>query len=189
MVNPFIAQMMFWPGTFAPLGWSFCNGQLLAISSNNALFSLLGTIYGGDGRTTFALPDLRSRVPIGAGQGQGLSAYSIGAKGGQETVQLTQNEIPAHTHGISQLSAHLKASSAFGTRPIPDAPNSTLARLTIPRIQATLYSSGTPNISLRGAHVSGEVGNVGGGENHENRQPYLAINHVIALFGTFPSRT
>ena len=190
MEEPFVSQMMFWSANFAPRGWAYCNGQLLAISSNNALFSLIGTTYGGDGRTTFALPDLRGRVPIGAGHGPGLSNHALGSRGGLEAVRLHQSELPSHTHGISQLSAHMKASSALGTYPIPNEDTNTLGALNIPRISgATLYSNRTLDINLRGAGLSGEIAHVGGDEAHDNRQPYLTVNHIIALLGIYPSRS
>src|SRR5215475_4971153 len=101
MSEPFLGQIMLVPYNFAPRGWAFCNGQLLSISQNTALFSLLGTTYGGNGQTTFALPDLRGRVPLSSGQGPGLSNYNLGQSGGQETVTLTGNQMPAHQHAIN----------------------------------------------------------------------------------------
>lgn len=156
---------------FAPRNWAFCDGQLLPIAQNTALFSLLGTTYGGDGRTTFGLPDLRGRVPLhdGSGTGPGLSSYSLGQQGGLETVTLTAQQIPPHNH--------LQACSS-------DDPNSGSPAGNFPAaVSPPIYSSGA-----NAAMANTAVGNAGGGQQHENRQPYLAINFCIALQGVFPSR-
>ncbi|MEM1056948.1 MAG: tail fiber protein [Bacteroidota bacterium] len=166
----FIGSVGMFAGNFAPRGWAFCHGQLLPISSNSALFSILGTTYGGDGRSTFALPDLRGRVPIQQGSGPGLANYSLGAKGGQETVTLNQAQIPAHTHNLSN-EADLVPRAGF----------------------ATVGNSGPTYIVA--SHTSGDAAftesttSAGGGQAHENRQPYLALNFIIATQGTYPSRS
>jgi microcystin-dependent protein len=162
--------------TFAPRGWAFCNGQLLPINQNQALFALLGTQFGGDGRTTFGLPDLRSRLPIGTGQLQGGSNYVQGQMAGTEGVKLTSAQMPQHNH---QVAATLNVSNSADEQ----KPNSQLPAT------GTLnqYSNGPANVAMGGS-LGGNTTPVGGSQPHENRQPYLAINYVIALQGLFPSR-
>ncbi|PLY15511.1 MAG: phage tail protein [Sedimenticola sp.] len=164
MSEPFLAEIVMFGSNFAPRSWAFCDGQLLAINSNQALFSLLGTIYGGDGQTTFALPDLRGRVPVGPRQGPGLSNYTLGQKGGTESVTLTANQIPAHRGST------LDGDSTDPTGRYPAAPN----------------VAGRPANAYR-ADNNTNMG-TGGGQSHTNVQPYLAINFIIALQGVFPSR-
>ncbi len=171
MATPFIAQITMFGGNFAPRGWAFCDGQILSISQNTALFSLLGTTYGGNGQTTFALPDLRGRTPIGPRQGAGLSNYNLGQKGGTETVTLNQTELPAHTH---QVTARASTNEATDTEPT----NNFLAT-------GNQYTSSS-NTDLNANAV--QAANTGGNQPHENRQPFLAINYIIALQGIFPSR-
>ena len=153
MSEPFVGEIRMFAGNFAPRGWAFCDGQLLAVSQNDALFSLLGTIYGGDGRTTFGLPDLRGRIPIHAGTGPGLSPRRLGAKGGAENVTLTVNQMPSHNHG-------LRASADPTTTPNPQ--DSVLGEATADRIYA---SSG--DVTLNNLSIS----NVGGSQAHNNMQP------------------
>jgi microcystin-dependent protein len=169
--EPFVGEIAMFGGNFAPRGWALCDGQLLPISSNEALFSLLGTTYGGDGRTTFSLPDLRGRAPIHAGRGPGLSDYRLGSKGGQETVTLTTAQMPAHSHS-------LQAHTGYGDTANPNGAVS--AKTTSPA-----YKSAAPNATMNAA----AVGQTGGGQAHENRQPYIAIHYIIALQGVFPSRS
>lgn len=157
-------------GNFAPRGWAFCDGQLLAVSQNDALFSLVGTIYGGDGRATFGLPDLRGRVPVHAGTGPGLSPRQIGSSGGVETVTLTANQLPSHTHAW-HASTDLASSR--------DTPRSVLAQ-SVPDIYTTRASL----LDLD----AGVVGGVGGGRDHNNVMPFLCVNFIVALFGIYPSR-
>lgn len=171
MSEPFVGEIRMFAGNFAPRGWAFCDGQLLAVSQNDALFSLLGTIYGGDGRTTFGLPDMRGRIPIHAGSGPGLSPRRLGAKGGAENVTLTVNQLPSHTHTMS-------ASSATGTDPNPA--NEVLSESTLDRI----YGDGPVDEYLTARSVT----SVGGSRSHTNLQPFLCINFIIALFGIYPSR-
>ena len=168
---PFIGEIFMFGGTFAPRNYALCDGQLLPILSFTALFSIFGTTYGGDGRTTFGLPDLRGRAPMHPGQGPGLSSRNLGQKGGQENVTLTANQLPAHTHT-------LRANSAAGDTAMPGG--------------AVLAASGpgsyesltSPDVNMSATAVQ----NSGGGQPHTNMQPYLAVNFTIALQGLFPSR-
>ncbi|MCK4784696.1 MAG: phage tail protein [Desulfobacteraceae bacterium] len=168
--EPFLAQIVMFGGNFAPRGWALCDGQLLQIAQNTALFSLLGTTYGGDGRTTFGLPDLRGRVAMHPGTGPGLSNYRLGQKGGVEQVTLNINQIPSHTH-------EAKAYSGQGNQQGPGGNVLAFDR------RETQYSNETPDVDM-------SVGSaVGGSQPHTNMQPYLGINHIIALVGMYPSRT
>ena len=168
MSEPFIAQIMMFGGNFAPRGWALCNGQILPIAQNTALFSLLGTTFGGNGQTTFALPDLRGRVPVHPGQGPGLSNVDLGQAAGAETVTLTQNEIAQHAHGVAASNG-----GATASRPA----NSFLAA-------GGSYTNASDGTAMN----AGMVGIAGGSQPHENRQPYLGVNFIIALEGIFPSR-
>jgi microcystin-dependent protein len=170
--TPFIGQVIPVPYTFAPYGWAFCNGQLLAISQNTALFSLLGTAFGGDGRTTFGLPNLQGSVAIDAGQGAGLSPYDLGDTGGSDSVTLTLNQLASHTHGALAFARggdNRSPSGADWAKPTTDTP----------------YGTTSSPGSMSAASTSA----VGGGAPHENRQPYLVLNYIIALVGVFPSRS
>jgi microcystin-dependent protein len=170
-MEAFIGSIMLFAGNFAPRGWAFCQGQIVAISSNTALFSLLGTTYGGDGRTTFALPDLRGRVPLGPGQGPGLSRYVEGQQGGQEAVPLTTQQIPSHTHVLV----------ASGNTPTTAAPAGAL----LPTGSSRIYAS---DLGAPQQLAAQSVQPAGGSQPHDNVQPYLAINYIICLQGIFPSR-
>ena len=170
MSEPFVGEVRMFAGNFAPRGWAFCDGQLLAVSQNDALFSLLGTIYGGDGRTTFGLPDLRGRVPIHAGSGPGLSPRRLGAKAGTENETLIVNQLPSHSHSWKAATAVAQNRSPAGNG---------LASPT-----GDLYSTSAPNTSLR----SNTISNIGGSRKHTNLMPFLCINFIIALFGIYPSR-
>jgi microcystin-dependent protein len=184
-MEPYLGQIMMFGGNFAIRGWAFCDGQLLPISQNSALFSILGTMYGGDGRTTFGLPDLRGRVAIHPGAGPGLSSYRVGEKGGVENVTLTQNQIPAHNH-----TSVLKASATDATIGTPTAnaslatPGAMAGRAFTPTLG---YDSAAPGVDLNSGSIVG--GNTGGGQHHTNIQPFLGIYHLIALTGVFPSRS
>jgi microcystin-dependent protein len=169
-VEPFIGEIRLFGFNFAPVGWAFCDGTLLPISQNTALFSLLGTTYGGDGRTTFALPDLRGRVPISMGTGSGLSPYDIGQQGGAENVTLTVNAVPAHGHNIQANDAPASESKPGGG--------------VLARTNASTYAAGTDGTTLSPNAISSS----GGSQPHANLQPFLAINLCIALQGIFPSR-
>ncbi len=159
------------PYNFSPVGFADCNGQLLSISQNTALFSLLGTTYGGDGKSTFALPDLRDRVPVGVGQGPGLSIYSEGQTGGEYSHTLTISEMPAHTHAVMA-----DTGQAVSASPIGNVPGRNTAGVPI-------YAR-LPNAP--GSEVA--VGTAGGGQPHNNLQPYLGLKYIIALQGVYPSR-
>ena len=175
MTSPFLAEIRIFPFNFAPTGWAVCNGQLLAISQNTALFSLLGTQYGGDGRSTFALPNLQGSVPVHAGSsgGQGLTQYFPGETGGVATVTLLQTEMPAHNHA-------LMATSQQGTDAAPGTEN--LAR----SVGASLYQSTTTTNLV--ALSPNTLPPAGGNQPHNNLMPYLTLNFCIALQGEFPSR-
>lgn len=171
MSEPFVGEIRMFAGNFAPRGWAFCDGQLLAVSQNDALFSLFGTIYGGDGRTTFALPDMRGRVPIHAGQGPGLSQRRLGSKGGAENETLTVNQLPSHGHPA---------------RAVNENADNRLPQEQLPAIaQGDLYASregGVLNFSNQA------VTSVGGSQSHTNLQPFLCIHFIVALVGIYPSR-
>jgi microcystin-dependent protein len=172
MSEPFLGELKLVPYNFAPRGWAACNGQVLSISQNTALFSLLGTTYGGNGETTFCLPDLRSRVPIHYGQGPGLSPYSLGQAGGEESVTLTTQEMPEHNHLV-------QASNTFGNNV---SPNGAVAA----RAHKTLRYAPSPdgNTFMNESMITP----VGQSLPHDNIQPYLVLQWIIALEGIFPSR-
>lgn len=163
---------------FNPKNWALCNGQLLPINQYQALFALLGTMYGGNGQTTFALPDLRGRAMLGVGTGPGLSTYSQGQAGGSESVTLIPAQLPAHTHAVTGI---LQAA----TGPDANAPASGYPALADDGSLA--FATGTPTTSLASS-VTGTTDNTGGSQSHENRQPQIAMNYCIALAGIFPSR-
>jgi microcystin-dependent protein len=171
MSTPYVGEIRLFAGNFAINGWAFCNGQLLSIAENETLFNLIGTTYGGDGQNTFAVPDLRGRVPLHQGTGAGLSTVVIGQMGGVETVTLSSNQIPSHTHSVL-------ASSDTASTNVPS--NSVV--LASPTYNA--YRAGVP-----GAALNAPLPNAGGNQPHNNIQPYLAINYIISLFGVFPSPT
>lgn len=170
MADVFLAEIRVFPYDFVPRGWSACNGQVLQISQNTALFSLLGTAYGGDGRTTFALPDLRGRFPMGAGQGPGLSNRVIGEQVGSETVSLTAAQMPSHNHGLRATS------TANTTSPSGAALANVATNGAAYRTPGVLAASGS------------SLASVGGNQPHENRQPALNLVFCIATQGIFPSR-
>ena len=169
MSQPYIGEIRMFAGNFAPVGWMFCEGQLLSIADNQALFQLIGTTYGGDGQSTFALPDLRGRLPIHQGSG-----FTPGQNGGAEQVTLTVNQIPAHTHPF-QASTSLASSST----PANQFPAITQASTITP------YGTDNPQVQLS----PNSVGSVGGSQPHNNFQPYLCVDFIISLFGIFPSQT
>lgn len=179
-MDPCIGQLQIFGFNFAPVGWAKCDGQLLPISSNSALFSLIGTIYGGDGRTTMALPDLRGRSMISDGQGIGLTPYNQGTKAGTETVTLTTNHIPAHSHTTTAV-------ISSGVSKNPGTENSPIGNVPAANAQDENYAT-TTNASSAPDAVSVNTGNTGGGQPHNNRQPYLGVTICIALQGLFPSR-
>jgi microcystin-dependent protein len=171
MSDPFVAEIRIFAGNFAPKGWALCDGQLLPISQNTALFSLLGTFYGGDGKSTFALPDLQGSAPMQQGQGQGLSERFLGEQSGEQTVTLNQSEMPVHTHalnGTNQL------------QNLPDPANHTLARA-----NANAYVTSPASFTQMNPLA---IGITGGGLPHNNMPPYLTLTFIIALQGIFPPR-
>ncbi|MCP4432293.1 MAG: phage tail protein [Gammaproteobacteria bacterium] len=177
MSDPFLGEIIMFGGNFAPRGWALCEGQLLPISQNSALFSILGTTYGGDGRTTFGLPDLRGRVPMGPGNGPGLTSRHLGEKSGVENVTLTQNQMPAHSHTATAhaVSPTGNSNDAAGNLWADDAGTA-----------SATYSSEGKNATMSPEAIS--VQNTGGSRSHTNVQPFLCINFIIALVGVFPSR-
>lgn len=166
MSEPFIGSIILFAGNFAPRGWAFCNGQLLAISQNTALFSILGTTYGGNGQTTFALPDLRGRVPVSSGQGPGLSSYSLGQQAGEENVTLNAQQLPSHTH----------SQPATNGQETTNRPNGALPA------RGGVYSNESDGSAFHPTTAAG------GGQPHDNLPPYLTLNYIIALEGIYPSR-
>lgn len=175
-MDPFVAEIRIFAGNFAPRGWAFCNGQILPLSQNTALFSLLGTTYGGDGRSNFALPDLQGRAPMFYGQGPGLSLHDIGETGGSETVTLLQSEIPSHSH-------QAKATAAPGTSTNPT--DGIWAVAGSRRAPTSLYSTTAAANTTMSAQA---LAPAGGGLPHNNMPPYLTMNFIIALQGVFPPR-
>ena len=171
MSEPFIAEIVMFAGNFAPRGWAFCQGQIMSIAQNTALFSLLGTTYGGNGQTTFALPDLRGRVPVGTGQGPGLSSYTLGQQSGSESVTLVPTQLPAHSHQV--LCSSDDATSGDPSGNFPSA---------FP--QKIYANASTPGKTM----ANGMIGLAGSSQPHTNIQPYLAINFIIAIEGIYPSR-
>jgi len=171
MSEPFVGEIRMFAGNFAPRGWAFCDGQLLAVSQNDALFSLFGTIYGGDGRTTFGLPDLRGRIPIHAGSGPGLSPRRLGAKGGTEKETLTVNQLSSHSHPLN-------ATTSSGTD------NNPSGKVTGESPSVDLYFEGDRNVSM----ATSAITSVGGSRSHTNLAPFLCIHFIVALFGIYPSR-
>lgn len=172
-VQPFIGEVQLFAGNFPPRGWAFCNGQLIAVSSNTSLFSLIGTIYGGDGRTTFALPDLRGCSPIGAGRGAGLSPINEGQRGGNETVSLTTNTMPNHEH--TALTA-LDSDGGSNTTPSVGAH--------LAETDDDLFGEGTDVVSTTVTTTS-----TGSAQAINQREPFLGVHFIIALQGVFPSRS
>jgi len=187
-METFLASIMLWPVNFAPNGWQYCAGQTLAISQYSALFALLGTTYGGNGTTTFQLPDFRGRIPVGAGQGPGLSTYVIGQKSGNESVSILTNNLPSHVHPVTSLTVTISASNAQATANVPVAGTSTIAAPNDPLSGDSInaFNNSAPNVALTTA--SGSTGPTGGNLPVSVIQPYLAVNYIIALVGIFPSR-
>jgi microcystin-dependent protein len=175
MADPFVAEIRIFPFNFAPKGWAWCNGQLMPLSQNTALFSLLGTTYGGDGKSTFALPDLEGRTPMHPGQGPGLSLHDLGETGGSETVTLLQSEMPAHTHVMA-------ASEGDGLERAPNAGGTGQLLATGVGISQYQTPGATTNLSLLA------VAPMGGDLPHNNLMPYLTFYFCIALQGVFPPR-
>ena len=178
-MDPFIAEIRMFAGNFAPRGWAFCNGQLMAISQNTALFALLGTTYGGDGKSTFALPNMLDNAPMQPGQGQGLSLRDLGEMSGAESVTLLTSEIPIHTHNVQATTTNGNTDQPAGAA---------LARGNF-SFQGNsgavpMYFNGAPDTNMAFQAISPS----GGGLPHNNMQPYLTLNFCIALQGIFPAR-
>lgn len=169
MSNPFVGEIRMFAGNFPPLGWLFCDGQLLSIADNEVLFNLIGTTYGGDGVTTYAVPDLRGRVPVHQGHGQ--SNYVIGEQGGVESVTLVANQLPAHSH--ARLASTTAASATHGP-----------AESTGASAAMNFYGSGVPNMAMD----PNAVAPTGGGQPHENMAPFVGLSFIVSLFGIFPSQ-
>lgn len=168
MAQPYVGEIRMFAGNFAPAGWMFCEGQLLPISENETLFQLIGTTYGGDGESTFALPDLRGRIPVHQGNG-----FILAETGGAEEITLTVNQIPAHSHPL------IASTSAVGLQTSP------IGNLVGQATQATVYIDDVPNVNMAVSVIS----TVGGSQPHTNFQPYLCVDFIISLFGIFPSPT
>lgn len=171
-MDSFIASIILFAGNFAPRGWAFCQGQILSIAQNTALFSLLGTTFGGNGQTTFALPDLRGRVPVHPGQGPGLSAYSLGQSGGSETTTLLLSNLPAHSHALNAVSEAGDASAPAG------------AYLANTGALDKEYKTSGTVVPMN----TGAIGTQGSSQPFNNVQPYLAVNFIICIEGIYPSR-
>jgi microcystin-dependent protein len=169
MSQPYVGQIVIAAFTFAPQGWLLCDGSVYSISEYEVLFNLLGTTYGGDGQTTFAVPDLRGRIPVHVGQGSGLQSYVIGEQGGQSSVTLTPSQIPAHTHPVACQSNAGTSTAATGNY--------------FAQTKNSLY--GTPGTTVNMGSV---VGPAGGNQAHDNMQPYQVLNYIIAFTGIFPSQ-
>ena len=172
MSEPFVGEITMFAGNFAPRGWAFCDGQLLSISQNDALFSLLGTIYGGDGRTTFGLPEMRGRVPIHAGSGPGLTPQALGHKAGIERNTITANTMPSHSHAFNGTS-----DGAGDGNPLGNVPAT---------VTGSVYNTGgVMPVALNSSMFT----NTGGSQSYSNLMPTLCVHFIIALFGIFPSRS
>lgn len=173
-----MAQIMWFAGNFAPNNWAFCAGQLLSISENDALFAILGTTYGGDGQTTFALPDFRSRIPVGSGT-SGLGSFVIGEQAGVESTTITTNQMPTHNHIVTQIKVPTSNANATLTNPLTNTFGTT---------QSVAYAEAA-NGSIDLSSVASNSSIAGGSQPFEHIMPYLAMNFVICLYGIFPSRS
>ncbi|MCG7408500.1 tail fiber protein [Paenibacillus sp. ACRRX] len=172
-MDPYVGEIRIFAGNFAPVGWALCNGQLLSIRSNAPLYSIIGTTYGGDGKTTFALPNMQGKAPIHQGTGVSLSSYSIGSTGGDETVTLLASEIPAHTHAPQ-----------FTKGANQEKPSPNLWAESSKKPRPNLYQS-TADVSMSPSTVQRS----GGNQAHNNMQPYLVMNYIISLEGVYPPRS
>ncbi|MCJ1886617.1 tail fiber protein [Pseudomonas sp. LA21] len=202
MSDPFIGEIRMVGFNFAPRGWALCQGQVMSIAQNNALFALLGTLYGGNGQTTFGLPDFRGRGPVGQGQGPGLSDITIGELSGVENVTILSTQMPIHSHTATPASNSISASgqasipaATTGTTQATPGPTTVLGPVSAAGRAGTLYATGTAdtnlapfNVSVLGDMPGITIGNAGGSQPLGVRNPYLGTNFVIALEGVFPSR-
>jgi microcystin-dependent protein len=175
VTDPFLAEIRIFAGNFAPQGWALCDGQLMSISQNTALFSLLGTVYGGDGRVTFGLPDLQGSAPMQQGQGPGLTERVLGEVAGEQSVTLLAQEMPSHTHLVN-------ATTTSGTTGSPGG--AVFAQAKFGKVAANIYSTAAPNVLMNPQAIGPNGANL----PHNNMPPYLAVNFIIALVGIFPQR-
>jgi microcystin-dependent protein len=175
MANPFVAEIRIFPFNFPPKGWAFCDGQILPLSQNTALFSLLGTTYGGDGKSNFALPNMQGNAPMHPGQGPGLSLHDLGESSGSDTVTLLESEIPSHSHAVMTF-------GNLGSHPTP-GPTFSLAKSNSFQGYSDVTNSGLTQLS------DSTVAPAGGDQPHNNLMPYLTLNFCIALQGVYPPRT
>lgn len=180
-MDPTLGEVKLFAGNFAPVSYAICNGQLLSIAENNALFALIGTTYGGDGQVTFALPDLRGRIPVGAGQGPGLSPVYIAQQWGTENISLTSASMPMHSHVLQSANVVVNASTGSGDNP---------AGAYWGTANSNVYSESTDNTLLAADAIQPTIicNTTGAGQPFSNMQPYLAMNYIIAVEGIFPSR-
>jgi microcystin-dependent protein len=178
----YIAEIRLFAGNFAPRGWAFCQGQILSIAQNTALFSLLGTTYGGNGQTTFALPDLRGRVAVGPGQGPGLPSINLGEVAGEPTHTLIITEVPAHNHPVQNtISAYDEGFGGGGDSSVP-------TNKVWSSVQSGAPYNSTSNTTMSPGAVQTTVGIAGGSQPHNNMQPYMGMNYIICMEGIYPSR-
>jgi microcystin-dependent protein len=185
----FLGEVKMFAGNFAPRGWAFCEGQELPINQNHALYSLLGTTYGGNGRTTYALPDLRSRVAVGPGIGPGLLNYRLGQKGGAENNTLTVNQLPSHTHlATGTVTPNATTEKATSDDPTGKYLSAAVYSLSSAELKPVLTYGDTTNAQMGSNPVSVTVSNTGSNQPVNNVQPYISINYIICINGTFPSR-
>lgn len=197
-MDGYIGTITLFAGNFAPRNWAFCRGQMLAIASNSALYSIIGTYYGGDGRVSFALPNLGSRVPVGTGQSPGYQPYTIGQAGGVEFTALTEAELPQHTHEnsltVTPTAVNIAIPSVTGSDANVIKPNSTAVMGKVPGGATFLYSNATPDGNMKpfDAMVTPSVtinnASAGAGEMFDNRPPFLALNYIICTEGLYPAR-
>jgi len=183
MADQFVAEIRIFPFNFAPTGWALCNGQLLPIAQNTALFSLIGTFYGGDGRSNFALPNLQASVPIAQGQGPGLTSRVVGESGGESAVALLQSQLPAHSHTLQATTTTGTTATAAGSQLALAAAGGGKGSASS---VANFYSGNTANATAMSPNA---IGASGGGQPHNNMMPYLGLNFCIALQGIFPPRS
>jgi microcystin-dependent protein len=179
MADPFLAQVILFAGNFNPRGWAYCDGQLLPIAQNTALFSLIGTIYGGDGESTFGLPDFRGRAPMHAGTGPGLSPRQLGVKDGAEKYVLTTNHLPQHAHAVG---GNIRVSEEDANT--PDSESHAIGGA----VGGNIFVNDAPSAQMANGTFTGTLQNTGSANQVNNMMPYLAINFIIAIQGTFPSR-
>jgi microcystin-dependent protein len=172
MADPYVGEIRLFAGNFAPSGWLLCRGQTLPIADYEALFTLIGTTYGGDGQSTFQVPDLQGRVPMHQGTGGGLSTRTMGERGGVETVTLTAAQLPAHNHALVATSGAAQAAAVPG--------GSVLAATSV-----NMYGTGTPNAAMAATALA----TTGGAMPHENMAPFTVMNYIIALYGIYPSQS